>query len=125
EERDCRVQSPAGKQHQRETGPGLLIADANRAFFVELATSSFARLLSKYAWHRGHRRCRGAGFQYVASCRIIHIRVLSEMTGVSLPDEAGHFMLTVQRPRSLDSRQTTVSRYQDQLARLGVRPGEP
>ena len=73
EERDGRVQSPAGKQHQRETGPGLLIVDANGAFFVELAGSSFARLLSKYAWHRGHRRCRGAGFQYVASCRIIHV----------------------------------------------------
>src|SRR6266550_4071187 len=80
------VQSPAGKQHQREAGPSLLIPDANGAFFVELATSSFARLLSKYAWHRGHRRCRGPGFQYVASCRIIHIRVLPEMTGLSLPD---------------------------------------
>src|SRR5436309_11681158 len=39
-----RVQSPAGKQHQREAGPGLLIVDANGAFFVELASSSFARL---------------------------------------------------------------------------------
>src|ERR1700693_6470483 len=80
------VQSPAGKQHQRETGPGLLIADANGAFFVERASSCFDRLLSKYAWHRGHRRCRGPGFQYVAPCRIIHIRVLPEMTGrVPLP----------------------------------------
>src|ERR1700693_3643620 len=76
-----RVQSPAGKQHQWESGPGLLIADANGAFFVERASSCFDRLLSKYAWHRGHRRCRGPGFQYVASCRIIHIRVLPEMTG--------------------------------------------
>ncbi len=37
----------AGQQHQRETGTGLLIADANGALFVELASSSFARLLSK------------------------------------------------------------------------------
>ena len=41
--------------------------------------------------------CRGPGFQYVASCRIIHIRVLPQMTGLSLPDEAGHFMLILQR----------------------------
>src|SRR3981081_738901 len=40
------VQSPAGKQHQRETGPSLLIVDTNGGFFVELASSSFARLLS-------------------------------------------------------------------------------
>src|SRR3981189_3216751 len=51
------VQSPAGKQHQRETGPGLLIPDANGAFFVDLARSSFARRLCKYAWHRGYSRC--------------------------------------------------------------------
>jgi hypothetical protein len=35
-----RVQSPAGKKHQRETGPGLLIVDANGAFFVELAVEA-------------------------------------------------------------------------------------
>src|SRR5271170_6457352 len=44
-----RVQSAAGKKHQRETGPGLLIVDANGAFFVELASSSIARLPSKGA----------------------------------------------------------------------------
>src|ERR1700681_944735 len=54
-----RVQSPAGKQHQRETGPGLLIVDANGAFIIELAGSSFARLLSKCARQGG--RCRGRG----------------------------------------------------------------
>src|SRR5207237_3230358 len=82
EERDVRVQSSAGKQHQRETGSRLLIADANGSFFVERARSTCARLLSKYAWHRGHRRRRGPGFQYVASGRIIHIRVLPQMNRV-------------------------------------------
>jgi len=65
-----RVQSPARKQHQRETGPGFLIIDANGAFFVELASSSFFRLLGKYAWYGGRRRCRGARCQYGASGRI-------------------------------------------------------
>src|SRR5580704_7927660 len=37
EEGNGGVQSPARKQHQRETGPGLLIVDTNGAFFVELA----------------------------------------------------------------------------------------
>src|SRR5438270_286433 len=78
EERDRCVQSAAGKQHQREPGPGLLIADANGASLVELACPSCGGLASEYAWRRGHRRCRGAGFQNVASCRIIHIRVLPE-----------------------------------------------
>src|SRR6266581_2017662 len=62
-----RIQSPAGKQHQRETGPGLLIVDANGAFFVELASSSFARLLSKCARQGGRCRGRGARCQYGAS----------------------------------------------------------
>src|ERR1700676_3550623 len=53
------VQSPAGKQHQREAGAGLLIMDTNGAFFVELASSSFALLLSKCARQGG--RCRGCG----------------------------------------------------------------
>src|SRR4029077_9260471 len=53
------VQSPAGKQHQRETGPSLLIVDTNGAFFVELASSSFARLLSKGIRQGGCCRCRG------------------------------------------------------------------
>src|SRR6266851_4166634 len=61
------VQSPAGKQHQREAGPGLLIVDTNVAFFVELASSSFARLLSKCA-RQGGRCCScGARCQYGAS----------------------------------------------------------
>src|SRR6185503_15035422 len=78
EERDGRVQSPAGKQHQRKTGPGLLVADANGASFVEPAGPAASRLLSKCAWHRGHRRRRG--LQYVAPCRIIHVGVLRKMT---------------------------------------------
>src|SRR6202047_2799103 len=49
EEGDGGVQSPAGKQHQRDTGSGLLIVDTNGAFFVELPISRFARLLSKCA----------------------------------------------------------------------------
>src|SRR5580693_5813720 len=64
-----RVQSSAGKQQQRETGPGLLIVDANGAFFVELASSSFARLLRKYSRHGGSGRCRGARCQYRVSGR--------------------------------------------------------
>src|ERR1700676_67971 len=61
------VQSPAGKQHQREAGPGLLIVDTNGAFFVELASSSFARLLSECALKAGLCRGRGARCQYGAS----------------------------------------------------------
>src|SRR5271169_2020092 len=61
------VQSPAGKQHQRETGPGLLMVDTNGAFFVELASSSCVRLLSKCARQGGRCRCRGARCQYGAS----------------------------------------------------------
>src|SRR5260221_4653525 len=61
------VQSPAGKQHQRETGPGLLIVDTNGAFFVELASSSVARLLSKCVRQGGRCRCRSARCQYDAS----------------------------------------------------------
>src|SRR6202171_5644411 len=61
------VQSPAGKQHQREAGPGLLIVDTNGAFFVKLASSSFARLLSKCARQGGRCRGRGARCQYGAS----------------------------------------------------------
>src|SRR5580693_3684493 len=40
-----RIQSPAGKQHQRETGPGFLVVDANGAVFIEFAGSCFLRLL--------------------------------------------------------------------------------
>src|ERR1700674_1566282 len=61
------VQSSTGKQHQRETGPGLLIIDTNGAVFVELASSSFALLLSKCARQGGCCRCRGARCQYGAS----------------------------------------------------------
>src|SRR5580692_11287619 len=61
------VQSPAGKQHQRETGPGILIVDTNGAFFVELAGSSIARLLSKGARQGGRCRCRGPRCQYGSS----------------------------------------------------------
>src|SRR5579864_9091609 len=60
------IQSPAGKQHQRETGPGLLIVDTNGAFFVELAGYS-ARLLSKSARQGGRCRSRGACCQHIAS----------------------------------------------------------
>src|SRR6266576_2380225 len=54
-------------EQQREAGTGLLIVDANGAFFVELASSSFARLLSKCARQGGRCRCRGACCQYDAS----------------------------------------------------------
>src|SRR5581483_11976400 len=46
-----RVQSAARKQHERETGTGFLIVDADGSFFVELASSGLARLLSKYPGH--------------------------------------------------------------------------
>src|SRR5207244_7098452 len=69
-----RVQSPAGKQHQREAGPGLLIVDANGAFFVELASSSFAGLLSNCGRHGGRCASRGAGCQYRASGRTHTLR---------------------------------------------------
>src|SRR5207302_1503483 len=48
EEPNGRVQSPSGKQHQREARTGFLIVDANGALFVELAGCSFTRLLCKY-----------------------------------------------------------------------------
>src|SRR5258705_13879613 len=51
EEANRRVQSAARKQQQREAGAGLLVVDANRAFFVELAP--VACLLSKQAGHGG------------------------------------------------------------------------
>src|SRR6266536_299225 len=37
---DRRVQSPAGDEQQREAGAGLLVSDANAAFFVERHGSS-------------------------------------------------------------------------------------
>src|SRR5580700_333783 len=67
EEGYCGVQSPTGKQHQRETGSGLLIVDTNGAFFVELASSSITRLLSKSARQGGGGRCRRTRCQYGAS----------------------------------------------------------
>src|SRR6059036_1921596 len=67
---DRRVQSPAGDEQQREAGTGLLIVDANGAFFVEgHGSSSLSSLLSKHARRCGHRRRRGARFQYLASDR--------------------------------------------------------
>src|SRR5207247_6914171 len=54
---------------------GLLIVDANGAFFVEgHGSSSLSGLLSKHAWRCGHRRRRGARFQYPASDRIHDLR---------------------------------------------------
>ena len=47
---------------------GLLIADANGAFFVEgHGSASLPSLLSKRARRCGHHRRRGARFQYFAS----------------------------------------------------------
>src|SRR5439155_7814092 len=68
---DRRVQPPAGDEQQREAGTGLLIVDANGASFVEgHGNSSLPGLLSNHAWRCGHRRRRGARFQYLASDRI-------------------------------------------------------
>src|SRR3989442_10875608 len=67
---DRRVQSPAGDEQQRKAGTGLLIVDANGAFFVEgHGRSSLPSLLSKHARRCGHGRRRGARFQYLASDR--------------------------------------------------------
>ena len=68
---DRRVQSAAGDEQQREAGAGLLVVDANGAFLVERhRRSSLPGLLSKHARRCGHRRRRGARFQYLASDRI-------------------------------------------------------
>jgi len=73
---DRRVQSAAGDEQQREAGAGLLIVDANGAFFVEGAGGPSAPgLLRKHARRRRHHRRRGTRFQYFASDRIHH-RVL-------------------------------------------------
>src|SRR5207247_1548205 len=67
--------SPPGDEQQREPGTGLLIMDANGAFFVEgHGSSSLPGLLSKRARRCGHRRRRGARFQYLASDRIHDVR---------------------------------------------------
>src|SRR5215510_11660086 len=55
---DCRVQSPARDEQQREARTGLLILNANGAFFVERhCSSSLLSLLTKdssrYGDHRG------------------------------------------------------------------------
>src|SRR6266404_2308123 len=45
---DRRVQSPAGDEQQREAGAGLLVLDANGAFFVERhSSSSLSSLLTQ------------------------------------------------------------------------------
>src|SRR5207249_4404685 len=47
---DRRVQSPAGDEQQREAGAGLLVLDANGAFFVERhSSSSLSSLLTQLA----------------------------------------------------------------------------
>src|ERR1700686_5099077 len=62
------VQSPSGKQHQREARPSLLIiVDTNRAFLVELASAAVTRLLSKCVWQSGRCRCRSPSCQYGSS----------------------------------------------------------
>src|SRR4029450_786022 len=60
QEGDRRVQSPAGNEHQRKTRTGLLILNANEAFFVERhRSSSLSRLLTKHSSCCGHHRCGG------------------------------------------------------------------
>src|SRR5262249_30259190 len=53
-----RVQPSARKQQQWEAGTGLFIVDPHRASFIELASPSFTRLLSKHSRHCGGCRCR-------------------------------------------------------------------
>src|SRR5678815_3749067 len=52
---DRRIQSPAGNEQQREAGTGLLIGDANGAFFVQRhGSSSLPNLLTKHSPRCGH-----------------------------------------------------------------------
>src|SRR5688572_15822882 len=69
--RDRRVQSAAGDEQQRESGPCLLVADAHRTLLEE-RHAGFSRpgLLSQHPRGCGHRRRGGARFQYLASDRI-------------------------------------------------------
>src|SRR5262249_59551020 len=68
---DRRVQSPASYDQQWEAGTGLLVLDADGAFFIEAhGSSSCCRLLSKHARCCGHRGRRGARGQNGASDRI-------------------------------------------------------
>src|SRR5207247_1393655 len=65
---DRRVQSPTGDEQQRKAGAGLLIVNADLAFFVEGQTRpSLPTLLSKDARRCGHCRRRGTCCQYLAS----------------------------------------------------------
>src|SRR5215475_3521138 len=69
--RDRRVQSPAGDEQQRKARTGLLILDANGAFFIERhGSSSLPTLLTKHAPRYGHHGCGSARFQYFAPDRI-------------------------------------------------------
>src|SRR5215471_4019698 len=55
QEGDRRVQSPAGDKQQRKARTGLLILNANGAFFVERHwSSSLSSLLTKHSSRCGH-----------------------------------------------------------------------
>src|SRR5215467_1046250 len=55
QEGNRRVQSPAGDEQQRKARTGLLILNANGAFFVERhCSSSLSSLLTKHSPRCGH-----------------------------------------------------------------------
>ena len=60
---DRRVQSPPGTSNNGKPGTGLLILNANGAFFVERhGSSSLFSLLTKHSPRCGHHRCGGTLF---------------------------------------------------------------
>src|SRR4029077_8186866 len=63
QEGDRRVQSPPRDEQQRKARTGLLILNANGAFFVERhCSSSLSSLLTTHSSRGGRRRCGGPLF---------------------------------------------------------------
>ena len=72
---DRRVQAAAGDQQQRKAGTGLLIVDANGAFFVKAHGGLPARLL---------RNTRGAAAIAVAAAPVVRmVRLIGSIIGAS------------------------------------------
>ena len=88
---DPRVQAAARGGQQREAGADLLVTDADVALSRRTRCAACPALLGKHARRRGHRRCRGARCEDIASDRIHHRRLPGRChgwsrTGLQLPE---------------------------------------
>src|SRR5215510_12217256 len=82
---DRRVQSPARDEQEREARTGLLILNANGAFFIERHGSfSFSSLLTRHSSRCGHHRCGGPPFSVTLRLIGSTIRVLLTFTCLTL-----------------------------------------